>query len=139
MPHLLISLKILIHMIIYIYIYVCNIFIFMLSIFNKTCKFPLSLLAPSRCHIWSLRDSNGIETHNHLNPKLILNYLARVAKWFSVHLQTKWLWVWILLLSLTYLPVYEKNCFLTATADSWWLQSNSNTWFIKTVPWEIYS
>ena len=31
-------------------------------------------------HIWSLSDSNGIETHNHLNHKLILNYLATLAK-----------------------------------------------------------
>ena len=61
------------------------------------------LIAWSRCHIWSLSDSNGIQTHNHLVCKLILNHLAKLAglaKWLSVGLQTKWLWIWILLLSL---------------------------------------
>ena len=76
------------------------------------------LLTWSRRHIWSLNDSNGIETHYHLNRKLILNYLAKVAKWLSVRLRTNWLWIWILILSLTYLPVYQKSCFLTATAES---------------------
>ena len=45
----------------------------------------------------NISDSNGIRTHNHLVHKRTLNYLA---KWLSVHLRTKWLWVQILLLSL---------------------------------------
>ena len=57
------------------------------------------LLARSRCHIWSLSDSNEIRTHNHLVRKRTLNHLASLAKWLSVRLRTKWLWVWISLLS----------------------------------------
>ena len=45
-------------------------------------------------------ESNGIRTHNHLVPGRTLNYLASLAKWFSVQLRTKWLWVRIPLLSL---------------------------------------
>ena len=45
-------------------------------------------------------DSNGIQTHNHLVPERTLNYLASLAKWLSVQLRTKWLWVRIPLLSL---------------------------------------
>ena len=50
-------------------------------------------LARTRCHIWNLRDSNEIRTHNHLVRKRTLNNLY-------VHLRTKWLWVRISLLSL---------------------------------------
>ena len=48
------------------------------------------LLSRSRSHIWSLSDSNEIRTYNK----------ASFAKWLSVRLRTKWLWVRILLLSL---------------------------------------
>ena len=41
------------------------------------------LLARSRCHIWSLSDSNVIQTHNHLVCKRTLNHLTKLAKWFS--------------------------------------------------------
>ena len=60
-------------------------------------------LARNRRDIWSLSDNNGIQTHNHLVCKRTLNHytkLASLAKWSSVHLQTKWLLVRILLLSL---------------------------------------
>ena len=59
------------------------------------------LLAWSRHHIWSLNDSNGIRTHNHLVRKQTLNHSAKqasLAKWWSVCLRTKWLWVRIPLL-----------------------------------------
>ena len=49
-----------------------------------------------------LSDSNGIRTHNHLVRKQTLKHLAKLtslAKYLSVHLRTKWLWVPILLLS----------------------------------------
>ena len=48
-------------------------------------------------------DSNGIRTHNHLVRNGTLKHIAKLAslaKWLSVCLQTKWLWVRILLLSL---------------------------------------
>ena len=52
----------------------------------------------------SISDSNEIRTHNHLvRKKKTLNHLAKLAslaKWLSVCLQTKWLWVRISLLSL---------------------------------------
>ena len=74
------------------------------------------LLAQSRHKIWSLSDCNWTRTHNHLvwihsempkwHDKNIqsnaptryilttqLNHLACLAKWLSVRLWTKWLWV----------------------------------------------
>ena len=50
-----------------------------------------------------ISDSNEIRTHNHLVRKRTLNHLAklaRLAKWLSVRLQTKSLWIRISLLSL---------------------------------------
>ena len=38
------------------------------------------LLARSRHHIWSLSDSNGIRTHNHLVLKQTLNHLVKLAE-----------------------------------------------------------
>ena len=38
------------------------------------------LLGGSRCHMWSLSDSNRIRTHNHLVCKWTLNLLAKLAK-----------------------------------------------------------
>ena len=56
----------------------------------------------SPCHLnyGLLSDSSGIQTHNLLVLKRALNHLAKLAKWFSVCLRTKWLWVRIPLLSL---------------------------------------
>ena len=48
----------------------------------------------------ALSYSNGIRTRNHLICKRILNHLASLAKWLSVRLRTKWLWVGVPLLSL---------------------------------------
>ena len=45
-----------------------------------SCLNVKELLARSRCHIWSLRGSNGIRTHNHLVRKRTLNHLAKLAK-----------------------------------------------------------
>ena len=47
-----------------------------------------------------LSDSNRIQTHNHLVYNQTLNYLAKLTKWLSVCLQTKCLWVQVLLQSL---------------------------------------
>ena len=54
-------------------------------------------------NIFLLSDSNEIQTHNHLVRKRTLNHLAKLAslaKWMSVHLRTKCLWVRISLFSL---------------------------------------
>ena len=58
------------------------------------------LLAWSRYHIWSLTDRNEIQTRSHLLRKRTLNHLAKLGRWLSVRLRTKWLWVRIPLLSL---------------------------------------
>ena len=46
------------------------------------------LLAPNRRDIWSLSDSNGIWTYNHLVHKRTLNHLAKLTKWLSCVVST---------------------------------------------------
>ena len=46
--------------------------------------------------------SNSIPTRKHLICKRKLNYLTSLAKWLSVRLLTKWLWVRIQLLPLKF-------------------------------------
>ena len=48
------------------------------------------LLAQNGGDIWNLSDCNGTWTHNHLVRKRTLNDLA---KWLSIRLRDKWLWV----------------------------------------------
>ena len=63
----------------------------------------LPILSRKIKHNHFLPDSNEIRTHNHLVCKRQLKHLAKLAslaKWLSVRLRTKWLWVRILLLSL---------------------------------------
>ena len=78
-----------------------------------SCLNVKELLAQNRCDIWSLSDSNGIQTHNHLVPKQTLNHLAKLAslaKCLSVGLWIKWLWVQILLLSdEEFLQIWKKD------------------------------
>ena len=50
-------------------------------------------LAQSRRHIWSLTDSNRIQTLNHLVRKRTLNHLAKLAKWLSVWING-WMFVY---------------------------------------------
>ena len=57
------------------------------------------LLTWSMPDIWSLSNCNRIWTRNLLFLKWTLNNLAKLAKWWNVCLQTKWLWVLILLQS----------------------------------------
>ena len=65
-------------------------------------------LAQNKRDIWSLSDCKVTRTHNHLVCKWTINHLAklqvittqlnhlvRLAKRFSVHLQTRCLWVWV--------------------------------------------
>ena len=51
------------------------------------------LLPRKRRGIWSSSDYKGTRTDNHLGCKRTLNHLAKLAKWLSVRLQTKWLWI----------------------------------------------
>ena len=46
------------------------------------CLNVTEVLAWTRCHIWSLSDSNEIRTHNHSVRKRKLNHLAKLSKWF---------------------------------------------------------
>ena len=56
---------------------------FRLNPHSIVCLNVKALLAWSRCHIWSLSDSNTIWTHNHLVRKQTFNHLAKWAKWLS--------------------------------------------------------
>ena len=83
-------------------------------------------LARRRRHIWSLSDYNGTRTHSHLVCKQTLNHLAKLAslaKWLSVCLRTKWLWVRIPLLSLNLLFILkehnDKKAFLFVLGYPW--------------------
>ena len=53
-----------------------------------SCLKVKELLPGNRHDIWSLSDSNGIETHNHLVHKWTLNHLAKQAKWLSYFVST---------------------------------------------------
>ena len=92
---------------------------FRVNLDSLICLNIKQLLGRSRHHIWSLIDSTGIRTHNHLVLKRTLNYLAKVAKWLSCVLSTYLhggfdcmllllvgMRVWILLLSLK-LPIWR--------------------------------
>ena len=75
---------------------------FRLNLHSTVCLNVKELLARSRRHIGNLSGSHGIRTHNRLVRKRTLNHLAKttiLAKWLSVRLQTKWVWVCIPLLS----------------------------------------
>ena len=58
--------------------------------------------------VWSWSDCNGIRTHNHLVYKQTLIHLVSLAKWLSVRLRTKWLWVQIPLQLFMELEVYKN-------------------------------
>ena len=61
-----------------------------------SCLNVKELLARSRREIWSLSDCNWSRTNNNLIHKRKLNHLvnwSNLAKWLSVRLWTKWLWV----------------------------------------------
>ena len=53
-----------------------------------SCLNVKELLAQNSCNIWSLSDSNGIQTHNHFVSKKTLNHLVKLAKWLSCVVST---------------------------------------------------
>ena len=61
------------------------------------------LLARSRSNIWSLSDSNGIRSYNHLVRKRTLHHLGKLVYW---------LWVQIPLLSLQFFILQFDDSFL---------------------------
>ena len=50
---------------------------FRVNLHSIVCLNVKEVLARSRSHVWSLRDSNQIRTNNHLVRKQTLNYLAK--------------------------------------------------------------
>ena len=77
------------------------------------------LLARYRRDIWSLNDSIGIQTHKHLVRKRLLKHLAKpasLAKWLSVHLWSKYLWIRFPLLPFILLVIPKKGQFYNLTA-----------------------
>ena len=52
-----------------------------------------STVGRGRREIWSLSDCNSTRPQTHLVRKQTLNHLAKLAKWLSVRLRTKWFWV----------------------------------------------
>ena len=75
-----------------------------------SCHNVEELLARNKRDIWNINNCNGTRNHNHLVCKQTLSHLTKLAvvsfrhltkqpNWLSVPLQTKWLWVRILLQS----------------------------------------
>ena len=79
---------------------------FRVNLHSIVCLNVNELLARSWCHIWSLSDCIRTQTHKDLVRKQTINHLD---KWLSVRLQTKWLWVWVLLQSLKSLKLNFTN------------------------------
>ena len=82
-----------------------------------SCLNVKELLARSRREIWSLSDCNWTRTHNHLVHKRTLNHLAKLAKWLSVRLWTKWLWVRVQLQSIK-ASIIKNTLILTTLQNS---------------------
>ena len=83
-------------------------------IYALCCLNVKELFAQNRRDIWRLSDCNRSWTRDHLVRKRTLNHLAKLAKWLSVRLQTKWLWVRIPLLSLKQYMKFEKMAAFSA-------------------------
>ena len=83
-------------------------------IYALCCLNVKELFAQSRRDIWRLSDCNRSWTGDHLVRKRKLNHLAKLAKWLSVRLRTKWLWVRIPLLSLKQYMKFEKMAAFSA-------------------------
>ena len=77
---------------------------------SYSCLNVKELLARNRRDIWNLSDCNRTWTCNHLVRKRTFNHLAKLAslaKWLSVRLRTKRLWVRVLLQSLNFHFVFK--------------------------------
>ena len=101
--------------------------------FFFVCSSVHGLLVKKWLAMKNLSDYDRIRTHNYLIGKQTLNQLAKLAKWLSVRLPTKWLWVWIPLqsLKLQILRLLRERSSLTfrqlQSVDSLW---NMNvTWY----------
>ena len=92
------------------------------SMFYSCLNVKELFLPRNRRNILSLSDCNGTQTHNHLVLIQTLNHLASLAKWWSVRLRTKWLWIWVPLQSLPHpSPVLRKIISLSEKVTSMFL------------------
>ena len=94
-----------------------------------SCLNVKDLLARSRREIWSSSDCNWTRTHNHLVHKGTLSHLVKLAatilaKWLSVCLWTKWLWVRVQLQIFCKFPSKQPQIWFrllsTKTSVIWW-------------------
>ena len=72
----------------YVAFYIMSCKSFRVNPHSIVCLNVKELLAWSRCHIWSLSDSNVIRIHNHFVHKQTLNHLAKLVKWLGCVLST---------------------------------------------------
>ena len=68
---------------IWLYVIMMSSTSFRVNTHSLVCPNVKELVARSKRSIWSLSDSNGIRTHNHLVRKPALNPVATLVKWFS--------------------------------------------------------
>ena len=73
---------------IWLYVILMSCTSFWVNPHSIACLNVKELFAGSRCHIWSLSDSNKIRTHNHLVGKQTLSHLAKLAKRLSCVVST---------------------------------------------------
>ena len=115
---------------IWLYIIIMSHTSFRVNTHSIVCLNFKELLAWSSCHIWSLSDSDKIQTHNHLVCIWTLNHLAKLAKWSSCVVVTYLfgasecvLFKFILILKYLNIHVYhvETSMKLDKTLFPWWL------------------
>ena len=72
---------------------------------SNGCLNVKELFVRNRRDIWSLSDSNGIWTHNHLVPKQTLNHLAKLSKWLSYVVSTYLYGAFVVIMNLVFQTV----------------------------------
>ena len=103
---------------------------FAVNLQSIVCLNVKELLARSRHHIWSLSDSNGIRTHNHLVHKRTPNHLAKLAKWLSCAVSTYLYNAFVCMLLSCHIQVLEW--IYTLLAVTWmhnWEELTAYQWF----------
>ena len=104
---------------------------FFLDIYDN--YMPLLILCMHQHFKWLQQD----QTHNHLVRKLTVNQLVKLAglsKWLSGCLQTKWLWVRILLHSnFRYRACFGQGVSWRSANYRVWIRSETWTWRDKNI------
>ena len=120
-----------------------------------SCLNNKKLLAQNRRDIWSLSDSNGIRTHNHLVRKRTLNHLngwvfvyelsccGFESRYFHVKV-TKTGLLWFSYLRVLPSSIYEMGSIYKLSRYCWWLQKHfpvvkfTKKSFQKTFPFTLF-